>query len=96
MIDLTELLMQDETFRTTVARRDARLHGQVFPATNELLGTYPGADGVKTGSTTQGGYSVVASATREGRSIAVAVLGSPTDAGRFDAAADLLDWAFTH
>jgi D-alanyl-D-alanine carboxypeptidase (penicillin-binding protein 5/6) len=94
VIELTDLLMADQTFRATVARRDAKLHGQTFPTTNELLTSYSGADGVKTGSTTQGGYSVVASATRNGRSVAVAVLGSPTDAGRFDAAADLLDWAF--
>jgi D-alanyl-D-alanine carboxypeptidase (penicillin-binding protein 5/6) len=94
VIELTDLLMADQTFRATVARRDAKLHGQTFPTTNELLTTYSGADGVKTGSTTQGGYSVVASATRNGRSVAVAVLGSPTDAGRFEAAADLLDWAF--
>ena len=94
VIELTDLLMADETFRTTVARRQARLHGQVFPATNELLASYPGADGVKTGSTTQGGYSVVASATRDGRSIAVAVLGASTDEGRFTVAAELLDWAF--
>jgi D-alanyl-D-alanine carboxypeptidase len=89
------LLMQDPTFRATVARRDARLHGQTFPATNELLSTYAGADGVKTGSTTRAGFGVIASATRQGRSIAVAVLGSSTDAARFDAAAALLDWAFT-
>jgi D-alanyl-D-alanine carboxypeptidase len=95
MIELTDLLMQDATFRATVARRDARLHGQTFPATNELLTAYAGADGVKTGSTTQGGFSVIASATRQGRSIAVAVLGSSTDAARFDAATALLDWAFT-
>jgi D-alanyl-D-alanine carboxypeptidase len=95
VIELTELLMQDPTFRATVARRDARLHGQTFPATNELLSTYAGADGVKTGSTTRAGFGVIASATRQGRSIAVAVLGSSTDAARFDAATALLDWAFT-
>ena len=95
VIELADLLMDDEAFRTTVARGDARLHGQTFPATNEMLRTYQGADGVKTGSTTQGGYSVVASATRNGRQILVAVLGAPTDAGRFDDAAELLDWAFT-
>lgn len=94
VIEMTDLLMQDETFRATVARREARLHGQVFPATNELLSTYPGADGVKTGSTSQGGYSVVASATRDGRSIAVAVLGAATDESRFAVASELLDWAF--
>ena len=95
MIDLAALLMQDETFRTTVARQDATLHGQTFPATNDLLGAYSGADGVKTGSTTQGGSSIVASATRDGRTIIVAVLGSSTDETRFDAATQLLDWGFS-
>ena len=47
----------------------------VFPATNDLLTTYDGATGVKTGHTTEAGYCVVASATRDGRSVIVAVLG---------------------
>ena len=87
--------MDDPTFRTTVARTDARLHGSVFPSTNPLLSTYEGATGVKTGHTTDAGYCIVASATRDGRPVIVAVLGAPSDKARIDGATALLDWAFT-
>ena len=86
--------MQDETFRTTVARTSANLHGQTFAATNDLLTGYPGADGIKTGHTTDAGYCLVGSATRDGRRIIVAVMGSSTDATRVAAATKLLDWGF--
>ena len=39
MVQLAELLMQDPTFRATVVRPSANLHGQTFPATNDLLTT---------------------------------------------------------
>jgi len=93
-VTLAAELLQDETFRATVARTSASLHGQTFPATNDLLGIYPGADGIKTGSTTQAGFGIVASATRNGRTIIVVVLGAPSDGARFVQAAALLDWAF--
>ena len=96
--DLTSLaavLMQDPTFRETVARTDAKLHGQVFPATNDLLTTYPGAIGVKTGHTTDAGWCIVGAATRDGRTVIVTVLGAPSDAARVASASALLDWAFT-
>jgi D-alanyl-D-alanine carboxypeptidase len=94
VVTLAVRLMQDATFRATVARPDARLHGQTFANTNDLIGTYPGADGIKTGSTTQAGYGVVASATRDGRTLIVVVLGAPSDRARFVQAAAMLDWAF--
>ncbi|MGD9999630.1 MAG: D-alanyl-D-alanine carboxypeptidase family protein [Ilumatobacteraceae bacterium] len=94
MVRLADLLMEDETFRATVARTSARLHGQTFATTNDLLTTYPGADGIKTGHTTGAGYCLVASATRDGRRIIVAVLGAPTDGARVAGASALLDWAF--
>jgi D-alanyl-D-alanine carboxypeptidase len=46
---------------------------KVYVNRNPLLGTYRGADGVKTGWTTLAGNCLVASATRHGRTI-VAVL----------------------
>ena len=95
MVRLAEMLMQDEAFRTTVARTSANLHGQTFASTNDLLlAGYPGADGIKTGHTTDAGYCLVGSATRDGRRIIVAVFGSSTDAARVAAATTLLDWAF--
>lgn len=58
---------------------------------NELLGTYPGATGVKTGFTRLAGQTLVASAARRGRRLYAVVLGSEDRAA--DAAA-LLDHGF--
>lgn len=91
---LAMLLMQDPTFRETAARRDATLHGETIPATNDLLTSYPGADGIKTGHTDEAGWCIAASATREGRQFVVVVLGSSTRESRNAAATTLLDWAF--
>jgi D-alanyl-D-alanine carboxypeptidase len=59
---------------------------------NELLGVYPGATGVKTGFTRLAGLCLVASATREGRTLYAVVLGSDDS---FSDAAALLDYGFT-
>lgn len=58
---------------------------------NELLGTYPGATGVKTGYTALSGNSLVGSATRDGRTLYTTVLGS---ANSFLDTARLLDHGF--
>jgi len=58
---------------------------------NDLLLTYPGADGVKTGFTDLAGRCLVASATRGDRRLIAVVLGT-TDA--FDDATALLDFGF--
>ena len=94
MISLAALLMQDQTFREAVAKSSANLHGQTFSATNKLLTSYEGATGVKTGHTTQAGYCLIGSASRDGRQLIVAVLGSQTDASRLQATTALLDWGF--
>lgn len=96
LVRLTLVLRKDPTFVATVKRRTASLHGHTFPNTNRLLVTYPGADGVKTGHTTRAGYCVVATATRNGRTVMVVVLGAKSDAARIAAATSLLDWAFAH
>lgn len=94
MTTLAATLMQDETFRSTVARTDAKLHGQVFPATNGLLTSYLGANGVKTGHTTDAGWSIVGGAERDGRQVIVTALGASSATARVAGAAALLDWAF--
>lgn len=58
---------------------------------NELVGTLAGADGVKIGWTPRAGNTIVASATRNGRRIIVALLNTPNRAGE---SAALLEWAF--
>jgi D-alanyl-D-alanine carboxypeptidase (penicillin-binding protein 5/6) len=95
LITLATVLSANADFRQTVMETTAQFNGQTIPNTNDLLVTYPGADGIKTGHTSNAGYCVLASATRHGRRIIVAVLGAPTDDARDQAAATLLDWAFT-
>jgi D-alanyl-D-alanine carboxypeptidase (penicillin-binding protein 5/6) len=95
-VRLAWTLMQDGRVRVVVRRDEVRLHGQTFPATNTLLGSYPGADGVKTGHTNGAGWCIVASAFRDGRRMYVAVLGAESREDRDAAAATLLDWAFAH
>jgi serine-type D-Ala-D-Ala carboxypeptidase (penicillin-binding protein 5/6) len=94
MIELGTHLMGNPSFQLTVERVDASLHGLSYPATNDLLTLYPGADGIKSGYTTQAGWCLLGSASREGRRIVVAVLGAPTEAARNEAVISLLDWGF--
>ena len=68
MTTLAASLMQDETFRATVACTDATLHGQVFPATNALLTSYPGAEWGEDGAHHRSGWSLVGAAERDGSS----------------------------
>ena len=95
LITLATVLSANADFRQTVMETTAQFNGQTIPNTNDLLMTYPGADGIKTGHTSNAGYCLLASATRQGRHVIVAVLGAPTDDARDQAAATLLDWAFT-
>ena len=96
LITLATDLSANADFRQTVNDTTAQFNGHTIPNTNDLLVTYPGADGIKTGHTSDAGYCLLASATRHDRHIIVAVLGAPTDDARDHAATKLLDWAFTH
>lgn len=64
----------------------------VLRSTNELLKTYPGMEGVKTGWTQEAGECFVSQVTRDGQTILVVVLHSPD---RFQESRLLYDWAFT-
>ena len=88
-------LMQDPAFRRIVAAESIRINGSELPATNDLLGVYRGADGIKTGHTDEAGWCIAASATRDGRSIVAVVLGAPTEQARDAAARALLDYGFS-
>lgn len=94
LVRLGLVLMANPSFQIAVRDPIAELNGQAFPNPNDLIGTYPGADGIKTGRTSGAGWCVLASATRENRRIIVAVLGAPSEEARRDAATALLNWGF--
>jgi len=66
-------------------------HNQKEKNTNELLGTYPGCNGVKTGTTDEAGSCLVAGAIRNGVQLIAVVLKSED---RWQDASQLLDYGF--
>lgn len=92
-------------FRQTVVKRTATFPGgtdpthKVWPAfqiynINPLLTHYPGAIGVKPGRTDRAQHTFIGAATRGGRSLIVAQMGSVT--GAWQPTAALLDWGFAN
>ena len=63
-------------FARIVATQEADVAGHHLVNTNLLLGAYPGADGVKTGTTDQAGECLVASVTRSGHRLLLVLLHS--------------------
>ncbi|MCG6658811.1 D-alanyl-D-alanine carboxypeptidase [Halomonas campisalis] len=66
-------------------------NGQTITGHNRLLGSYPGADGLKTGFIRASGFNVATSAVRDDRRIVSVVMGGFTAASRDAHMADLLD-----
>ncbi len=63
--------------------------------TNKLLNSYNGITGLKTGTTSNAGFCISATAERDNMRLVSVVLGSETSDDRFDTAAQLLDWGFS-
>ena len=61
---------------------------------NPLLGRLPGMDGIKTGFTNDSGFTLAASAVRDGRRLIAVVLGEPTVAARSRDVSALLEAGF--
>ncbi|MES2497553.1 MAG: D-alanyl-D-alanine carboxypeptidase family protein [Pseudomonadota bacterium] len=62
---------------------------------NKLLGNVPGLDGIKTGFTNDSGFTLTASAVRNGRRLIAVVLGSPSGWQRDRDITSLLNSGFT-
>jgi serine-type D-Ala-D-Ala carboxypeptidase (penicillin-binding protein 5/6) len=87
--------MADERFVDIAARSSVTLPGLgSIPSRNDLLASYRGADGVKTGYTIPAGRTLIASAARDDRRLVAVVLGSSDPDGHFRDAAALLDHGF--
>ena len=66
----------------------------LYNTNRRLLGSYRGADGIKTGYTRAAGFNLVASAEREGERIIATVFGGSSVSNRNAQVADLLDLGF--
>lgn len=66
----------------------------ILTNTNRLIGSFPGADGIKTGYYREAGYNLTATASRDGLRMISVVLGVSTDRGRFEESRRLLSIGF--
>jgi len=64
--------------------------------TNRLIRSYPGATGLKTGSTSQAMYCISATAEKDGMGLIAVVMAAPDPATRFDSAMKLFDYGYAH
>ena len=64
--------------------------------TNRLVRFYPGATGLKTGSTDAAQYCMSATAERDGMELIAIIMKAPTTSQRFEDAKALLDYGFAH
>src|SRR5690625_2296738 len=88
---LTDTAMHHALFAEIVAKKEySYVHG-TFRNTNRLLWSMDGATGVKTGTTGQAGYCLVAAVNREGMELIGIVLGS---SNRWNDAMRLLNYGF--
>jgi serine-type D-Ala-D-Ala carboxypeptidase (penicillin-binding protein 5/6) len=62
---------------------------------NTLLDKDPSVDGLKTGHTDAAGFCLVSSANRDGMRLISAVMGAPSERGREEASAALLNYGFS-
>jgi D-alanyl-D-alanine carboxypeptidase (penicillin-binding protein 5/6) len=95
---MTRFAMADEEFRRIVGLREVTIDGgkgtRTLVNSNRLLEDYTGANGVKTGWTGRAGYCLAATAERDATDLTAIVLGSSSEAKRFQEAETLLDWGF--
>jgi serine-type D-Ala-D-Ala carboxypeptidase (penicillin-binding protein 5/6) len=95
VLKLSRQAMRKPLFRRLVRMKRATLgDGRLVRASNDLLRSFPGTIGVKTGHTDGAGWSQVVAARREGRTIYVVLLGGPSRAQRNADLAELIDWGF--
>jgi D-alanyl-D-alanine carboxypeptidase (penicillin-binding protein 5/6) len=103
LLTLGRAAMKLPAFRSIVAQHIYQIpkgpghHHYWWENTNDLIGSYPGADGIKTGYTTAALHCLLFEASRGGLTLIGDVLGSPATgpAAGADAAAKVLNWAFS-
>jgi serine-type D-Ala-D-Ala carboxypeptidase (penicillin-binding protein 5/6) len=90
---LARILMQKRVVREIVATRDATIEGgRRLHTWNDLLGSFPGVIGVKTGHTTAAGWSEVAAVRGPGVTVYATVIGSPARSIRNGDLVELMKW----
>jgi D-alanyl-D-alanine carboxypeptidase (penicillin-binding protein 5/6) len=94
-LELARVAMQEPLIRELVGKRTAEIPpDRELRSWNDLLWTYRGLLGVKTGHTDKAGWAEVAAARRGPTTVYAVILGSPSRSRRNADLTKLLDWGF--
>ncbi len=88
------LLRQYPQYYPYFQQKEFQYRKHKFYNRNPLVSANIGADGLKTGFTSDSGYGLVGSAVQDGRRLVVVVNGLKTGSARKDEAVKLLNWGF--
>ena len=92
-----ELLKHETVLNYTTIWMDTIRNGEFgLTNTNRLIRFYNGANGLKTGSTSNAGFCISATAKRDGMQLIAVVMASPTRDVRNECAKKLLDYGFAN
>lgn len=92
-----ELIKHEKIFDYTLTWMDYVRDGETqLVNTNKLIRSYKGITGLKTGTTSQAGSCISATAKRDNLSLVAVVLGCSTTDERFTSASTLLDYVFAN
>jgi D-alanyl-D-alanine carboxypeptidase (penicillin-binding protein 5/6) len=96
MTALARIVMQKAVIRQIVAEQDATIAGgRRLHTWNDLLGSFPGVIGVKTGHTNAAGWSEVAAVRGPGVTVYATILGSPARSTRNGDLVELVRWGLS-
>ncbi|WP_211745093.1 D-alanyl-D-alanine carboxypeptidase family protein [Paenibacillus sp. Marseille-Q4541] len=94
-----ELLKHNDITKYTGAYQDHLRKDSAKPFwlvnTNKLVRFYPGADGLKTGYTSEAKFCLSATAVKDGMRVVAVVLGEPNTKTRNSEVSNMLDYAFS-
>lgn len=92
-----ELIKHPTILKYTTIWQDSIRNGAfVLTNTNRLIRFYPGANGLKTGSTSKAGFCISAAAKRDGMQLIAVVMGASTRDSRNETAKQMLNWGFAN
>ena len=92
-----ELIKHDKIFNYTTIWIDTIRDGKFgLSNTNKLIRFYPGANGLKTGSTSKAKFCISATAKKDNMQLIAVILGSPSSDDRFSTAKQLFNYGFAN
>lgn len=93
----TEVMKYDIITQYSTVWLDSLRNGETeLNNTNKLVNTYNGITGLKTGTTSNAGFCLCATASRDGLNLVSVVLGAETSDDRFQKSVNLLDYGFAN